>query len=62
MRSCAKISVAVMHMQDRSALIAGQNFIVPADVQRMHIMHPVPFVVSMNRDVNFSENVSSVQL
>ena len=62
MKSCAKISVAVMHMQDWNVRIAGQNYIAQVDVQQMHIMHREVFAVFMNQDVNYLKNELNVQL
>ena len=62
MVSCEKNSVVVMHMQDQSVQIAGQNYIVLVVVQQMHIMQQVRFVVFMSQDVSFLENVLNVQL
>ena len=52
----------VMHILEKRVRIAGQNYIAPEVVLLMPFMPVVLFEASMNRDVNFLENVWNVPL
>ena len=50
-----------MHMREKTAKTAGQNYTAQEDVRLMHIMQQVQSEVFMSQDVNYLENVWSVQ-